>query len=290
MDDSATTVPGTVATNVRGTKTLLLGAPGTGKTTALATLVKSGLNVAVLGTEPGFEESLLDSLKFHGVEDALGDKVFYAYCASATPSWATMQQLSTQITGMGYEELSKIKTGINKRDFQQFYRAIGLMGNFVCDRTGKEIGPIDELGPDWAFCIDSQSGLNTMAMRMTVGAKPAAHMGEWGVAMNALEMLMDKLTGDLKCFFVLTAHIEREHNEITGGENVMVSMLGRKLAPKVPRLFSDVVLAHREGDQFFWSTTMTGVDLKARTLPLSGKLPPTFEQIVTAWKQRNQLA
>ena len=272
---------------IQGPNTLLMGPPGVGKTFAITTLLKAGLKVAVLITDPLGEESLVDACERTKVPI---DNLHWHYIPPAAPDWKTLQQMAHQIATRSFRDLADNKTGINKTDYQQLYEAIGVLRDFKCQRTDVELGPIDELDTSWAFVIDSLSGINTMCLRTTIGAKPSAHQGEWGVAMNAEEMLLDKLTGDLKCFFVLTAHVEKEHDEITGGTHLTVSMLGRKLAPKIPRNFSDVILAKRDGDKFFWSTTAHGVDLKTRTLALSDKLEPSFEPIVERWRQRNTQA
>jgi hypothetical protein len=109
---------------------------------------------------------------------------------------------------------------------------------------------------------------------------------DWGIAIDNLERLITKLVVDTRCFFVLTAHLERETDEVTGGTQLMASTLGRKLAPKIPRWFDDVIHCRREGDKFIWSTDTMNVDLKARNLPLSGLLSPSFQQIVQAWRSK----
>jgi hypothetical protein len=87
---------------------------------------------------------------------------------------------------------------------------------------------------------------------------------------------------------VLLAHVERELDEVFNtGLKLTVSTLGRKLAPKIPPMFSDVVLTVREGTQFSWSTEHPAADLKARNLPIASNLPPSFEQIFARWKARS---
>ena len=108
--------------------------------------------------------------------------------------------------------------------------------------------------------------------------------------MNAEEKLILKLTATLNCYFCLTAHVEREMQEATGFTQLMAGALGKRLAPKLPRTFSDVVLTYREGAKFYWSTTAPNVDLKARTLPLDPKLEPTFGPIVAGFAQRVKTA
>lgn len=271
--------------SLKGTTTLLMGAPGTGKTTSLATLVAAGLETFAVLTDPGGDESLLDAMDRLGLDRG---KLHYAYLAPAAPKWADLTDMARKINTMSYEDISKLKSGVAKTGYTQFLQLLSLLANFKCDCCGKEWGAVDAWGAERALALDSFSGINTMIWNMTVGAKPAAHQGEWGVAMNASERFLDKLTADLKCFLVLTAHVDREVDEVMGGTKIMVSALGRKLAPKIPRNFSDVVQPYREGDKFWWTTVATGTDLKARNLPLRDKLEPSFVQIVEAWRKRNK--
>ncbi|MFQ5742012.1 MAG: hypothetical protein ACE5HV_00305 [Acidobacteriota bacterium] len=272
---------------LRGTSTFLLGEPGAGKTWALTTLVEAGLELAVIITDPGGEESLLDAMR---ERDLPMDKLHWNYIPPASPSWEVLQDMAFKIGEMSYEGLSGIKTGISKHGYKQFYQLLSTLANFKDERTGEELGPVDAWGPDRALAIDSTSGVNVMALDMMLGAKPAAHQGEWGVAMNAEEKLFMKLCSDLRCFLVITAHIEKEPDLVTGVPLIMAGLLGRKLAPKLPRLFSDVVLAYKEGSKFYWSTVAANVALKSRALPLRDKLDPSFGQVVEVWKKRNELA
>ncbi len=272
--------------NLRGTSTMLIGPTGTGKTYSLSTFIEAGLKLAVVFTDPGGDESFLDSMNDRGLPL---DNAHWRYIAPASPPWSALEEMAKKIGSMGYEDLTKIKSGIAKREYNQFVQLLATFANFTCEHCGLEIGPVDKLSSEWAVGLDGLSGLNVMAMDMTIGGKPAAHQGEWGVAMNAEEKLVSKLTSDLVAFFFLSAHVERELNEAAGYTQLMASALGRKLAPKLPRTFSDVVLARREGDKFFWSTTAMNVDLKTRTLPLSDTLQPSFVQIVDRWRQRAKL-
>jgi hypothetical protein len=104
--------------------------------------------------------------------------------------------------------------------------------------------------------------------------------------MSALEKLLNSLSSGLRCTFVLTAHLERETDELTGGTKLMASALGRKLAPKLPRYFSEVVHAYRDGERFYWSTASTNVTTKRRILPLNDKILPTFAPIVDGYRSR----
>jgi len=266
---------------VRGSKTLLMGGVGSGKTTALTTFIEAGLEVFIAITDPGGQESLIYAMDKKNLPM---DKLHWNYVASASPSWDTLMKMAQLINIMGYKELSEIKQGIDKASYQQFMELITLASNFKCERTGKEYGPVDFWGPDRVFAHDSLSGINTMAYDLMVGAKPTAHRGEYGVAMNAEEKFIKKCCADLKCFYVLTAHVDREPDEVGLGTKIMVSALGSKLAPKLPKDFSDVVYSYREGADYYWSTMAPNVDLKHRLLPLLDKLDPSFQQVVTAWQ------
>jgi hypothetical protein len=270
-----------------GSSTLLLGPGGVGKTTAIVTFIEAGIETFVLITDPNGEEALLKAMKERDLDMNL---LHWNYVPSASPSWDTLMAMATSIRDLSYKALTDIKSGLRKEDYQQFFNLLSVCRNFKCTRTGEEYGPVDSWGPNRAFILDSLSGMNTMCMDMTIGAKPIAHQGEWGVAMNAEEKIIKKFCSDLRCFFVLIAHIQRAYDEIVGQQQLMVDALGNKLAPKLPKDFSDVVLGVREGAKFFWSTTAMQVDLKARTLPLSDKLEPSFVQMVESWKEREATA
>ena len=260
---------------------------GAGKTYSLTTFVECGIETFVLITDPNGEESLIDAMEKKGLPM---DLLHWHYVAQASPSWATLREAAKIVNTLSYSAVTQIKSGIKKENYQQWIALINCCFNFKCDRTGEEFGPVDFFGPDRAFAIDSLSGMNTMAMDLTIGAEPVAHEGEWGVAMAMEEKLIKKFLCDLKCFFVLVGHVQRTVDPLVGGTQIMVDSLGKKLAPKIPKDFSDVVYAVREGKNFHWSTIAPNVDLKARTLPLADKLQPDFGQIVDAWKRRTKVA
>lgn len=266
---------------------LLEGAPGSGKTTALATLLNCGLEVFAVITEPGGEESLLDGVRLY---KAPIDRLHWTYIAPATAPWSALTKMAERINSMGYEDLSKLKSGIDKDAYRQFFQLLGALSNFKCARTGKEYGAVDDFRGDECVVLDSLSGINRMAFQLTVGGKPTAHQGEWGVAMAAEESLIAKLCSDIKVPMILTAHVEPEKDEVDGSIKLMPMALGRRLAPKLPKDFSDVVYSYREGSDFFWSTIATKVDVKTRNLPRKDKLPPNFAPVIEAWRRRVEQA
>jgi hypothetical protein len=96
------------------------------------------------------------------------------------------------------------------------------------------------------------------------------------------------LCDNCPCHFVLIAHVERETDQVLGGVKLMVSTLGRALPPKIPILFSDVILAVRNGTKWNWDTANAQADLKTRNLPVRSDNPPDFASIMAKWSSRNQ--
>jgi hypothetical protein len=176
--------------------------------------------------------------------------------------------------------------GINKREYDQFVQIYRTLGNFKCAHCGKEFGDVSTWDNTRALVIDSLSGLNIMALDLVAGSKPVKSLPDWGIAMDNLSRLINKLVTDTKCHFVLTAHLEPEKDEVTGRVVNMPSTLGRKLAPLLPRFFDNCIHAIREGATFKWSTATENTALKARDLPISANLPPTFVPMVEHWRKQ----
>lgn len=263
--------------------TLLMGPPGSGKTDSTLTYVEAGIELFVLVTEPTGTDSLIDSAKRRKLDIS---KVHWRVVPPAAPGWKALTDNLSTIKAMSYEDISKIKQGIGKREMQQLDQLVHSFQNFIDDRTGKDFGDVTTWGDDRAFVLDSLSGLSLIALHHTVGFKSSPHQGEWGIAMSLIEQLLLKLSSDCKCFFTVVAHTERESDELSGGSRITVSTLGRKLAPKIPRYFSEFVRARRSATEFTWSTADNDSDLKSRALPVNAKLPPTFVPIVEAHRTR----
>lgn len=264
---------------IPGFNTMLMGASGAGKTYALGTLIDMGLKVNVLFTEPGMETL---SKYYQDRKQELPPNVHWHYIAPAGPDWASMIDSADKINKLDLKMLANM-SDINKGKHREFIEILTSLSNFKSDRDGSILGPVDSWGTDSVLVVDSLSGLNLAAMNMVTGSKPVKSMSDWGIAMDNLERLITKLTTDLQCHFILTTHLERETDEVTGGSSLMASTLGKKLGPRLPRFFSDVIYARRDGDRFLWSTASVGVDSKSRNLPLSDKLEPSFALIMKSW-------
>lgn len=282
------TTPSTVefkTPSIQPPSVLLMGGVGSGKTYSLATLAEAGLEVFVISTEPVGLDTLIDVFD----KKKLMDKLHWAQVTPSRPGFGDLQKSANVIASNTFETLTKMAPSGDRRN-AQWIKVLTLLSNFQDERTGKSFGPVDNFTSNQVLVIDSLSGLNIMAMDLVVGDKPVPAMGEWSIAMGTLEKLILSLTSQVKCAFVLISHLEKETNEISGAQQIMASALGRKLSPKLPRFFSEVVMAKKDGATFTWSTVEPGADLKARSLALDSKLPPTFVPVIDAYKRRVKAA
>ena len=265
-----------------GPKILLEGPTGTGKTHSIGTLVDAGVEVFYTGMESGME-SVLGYWRDRGKE--IPPNFHWHNLASADSGFAGMLASASQINTLTNEALAKVQD-MNKAQYNQFIKLLKLLADFEDQRTGAKFGSVDKWGPGRALVIDALTGVNTAAMSLVVGGKPIKSLVDWGIAMDQVEKLLRLLCDGTKCWFVLLAHIERETDTVLGGQKITVGTLGTKLASKVPPMFSDVILAHRNGSTFLWSTSNPQADLKARNLPLSDNIAPDFKQILVKWQSR----
>jgi len=282
----ATPAAATAAAPVQGLpglNCLLMGPAGTGKTHAIGTLVDAGLEVFYVALEPGLE-SLLGYWVDRGLP--VPANLHWHIVKAPDASFTELLDTATKINTMSLEMLSKLQD-TNRSKYNQFRSLYEVLNNFVDQRTGKAYGPVDKLDTGCAVAIDGLTGVNTASMLSVIGGKPVRSMPDWGLAQQQVETLLNKLCNNMRCHFILLAHVEREKDEVLGGIKLMVSTLGNKLAPKIPAMFSDVILTVREGDKWKWDTANPMADLKTRNLAVSQNLPPSFAPILAKWRARD---
>ena len=267
---------------VPGVKILTEGPTGTGKTTALRTLADAGLEVFVLFTENGLE-SFLGAWRDRGEE--VPSNVHWHILRRPDVTFDTLAASAQKVNSLALESLAKLADP-DRGKHTQFIDLLRALADFEDQRTGKRYGPVDKWGTGRVLAIDSLTGINPIALSLVVGGKPVKSQSDWGIAQDQVEKLLRQLCDGCRCHFVLTAHIEREMDQVFGGVKLTVSTLGRALAPKIPPMFSDVVLSYREGQSFLWSTDNAQADLKARNLPIRSGLAQDFRQILEKWKSR----
>jgi len=261
---------------IGGPKILLLGDSGCGKTHAIRLLLEAGLkHVHVLFTERGMS----------AVSDIPADKLSWHYIKPAVPAWKTQQAALKRVNTLSFKAQCEAEP-TDKREHGQFLEVYDTMMNFVDDRTGKSYGPVEEFDSDVAFFCDGLTGISLMAMKLVTGSKMSKSPGDYQVAQQSIEDYIIACTNSLMCTVVLTSHLEREVNELTGGTTLMPSTLGRKLAPKLNRWFDDVIHVEREGASWFWSTKTANMALKSRLLGVKDKMAPSFVQLFDKWKKQ----
>jgi hypothetical protein len=265
-----------------GVNVLLIGPAGTGKTHSIGTLVDAGIEVFYLALENGLE-SLLGYWTDSG--KPIPANLHWHTVKAADTSFADMMENAKKINTLSYESVSKL-VDPNRSRHNQFVEIFSVLNDFVDQRTGQKFGAVNTWDSKRALVIDGMTGLGQAAMAMVVGGKPVKSQPDWGIAQDQVEKLLRKLADGCACHFVLLAHVERETDAILGGVKLMVSTLGRALAPKIPAMFSDVVLAKREGTKWTWDTANPMADLKTRNLAIREGMEPSFGPIIAKWKAR----
>jgi AAA domain len=266
---------------LKGVKVLVEGPTGTGKTYSLGTLVDTGLDVFYLGIDSG-RETLMGYYSDRG--KPIPGNLHWHDMETADWSFKSMIAAAESTTAMTYDSLTKVIDPY-KSQYNQFVTLLRTLTDFPDDNTGRKFGAVDSWGTDKVFVIDALVGINTCVMSMVVGTKPVVSPGEWQVGMQHVEKFIKKLVS-MRCHFVLISHVERELDEIEGGLKITVGTLGKKLAPKLPPMFGDVILAQRQGAKWHWSTANTQADLKTRNLPVAEGIPPDFGAIIRKWESR----
>jgi hypothetical protein len=258
-----------------------MGASGTGKTHAIGTLVDSGVEVFYFAYESGSE-----SLIGYWTDNGKPVPTNLHICTVKAPSASFMEMADSvkTVSQLSYESLKK-QVDPSRSKYNQLETFLRNF-NDVTDDNGVKYGPVIGWGPSRALVIDGLTGLCDSAMKTCIGGKFDRDQKDWGLAQNIVEGILRKITSECKCHFVLISHIERETDPNGGGLKLMASALGKALAPKLPAMFSDVILTKRVGREWFWDTEDPTADLKTRNLPISTKIKPDFRGILDKWKSR----
>lgn len=265
-----------------GPNVLLMGPAGTGKTHSLGTLADAGVEVFYLGLEAGLE-SLLGYWTDRGMP--VPANVHWHVLEQPKSSWLEMKDSAMKVNTLALDTLSKWQDP-NRVSHNQFIKLLEVLNDFTDQRTGTRFGAVDSWDSSRALCLDALTGLNNIALSLVVGGKPVRSQSDWGIAQTQIESLIRKLCDGCTCWFVCLAHVERETDQILGGVKLTVSTLGKALAPKIPPMFSDVILTVREGAKWTWDTGSAMADVKSRNLPIKAGIEPDFGQIVNKWKAR----
>lgn len=235
-----------------------------------------------------------------GYQDLLGDippsKLHWHY----VPSFSGMEQkvghtfdtvlAAAKLLNTKHHDAIQKEGGVNKENHQQLWNLIATCNNYVCDRTKTVFGDVSTWGHDRVLFLDGLSGLSNMAVRNTVGDKPFLELRDYSAAQFLIEQLVNGLCSRTRAMFVMTAHLEREQDPNTSAYKLMVSVIGRALAPRMPRFFSDSIHCRMEiagnAPKWTWNTLSNEITVKSRNLPMAMGLAPDFRQLVGNWRKR----
>src|SRR3990167_3648925 len=185
-----------------GIKLLVLGEPGTGKTTAIKSILEAGLKPRGIFTEPG-----------HAVVSR-NKEIRFKYIQPAPPGWDMLEDLATTSNSLTAEAIKKIS--FPKDTHSQFFKVLSACRRFV-DDTGEDFGPIEEWGTDVCFFFDSLTGLVAMCRGLAVGNKPALTWPEYDVVQQNVLQFINKIWTGLRCHVYITAHVDLIRDDISGG-------------------------------------------------------------------------
>lgn len=269
-----------------GFKDILMGPSGTGKTYALKTLVATGLETFALFLEPGLE-TLIGAYSDNG--EKIPDNLHWHYLQPKTQGFGDLFKQSDNIGKFDLSGLGKMKD-MNRSKNNQMTEMYTVLSDFPDQRTGNKYGSADSWSNGAVLVIDSLSALVRIAFDMQVGTKPVRDVSDWGIVQQAIMSFIHKVTSGCICHVVIIAHVEREIDQILGGNKITVSVPGKAIAATILQPFSDVILASRENDKFFWDTANSQADVKTRNLPIQSKLPADFGPVYDKWLARARAA
>ena len=271
-----------------GFKVMLMGPTGTGKTYSIGTLAQTGLETFYIGLEPGLES--LIGFFTDPAPQGLGlpappPNFHYNYIKANTQKFDQMKKTAENIGKFDLSAIAKMRDPDRAKN-NQMTQVYTVLNDFVDQRDGKHYGPVDDFKQNCVVVIDGLSALARIAMEMVTGSKPVRDKPDYGISQGNLMNLLLKLTSGCYCHFVLIAHVSREVDEVMGGVKLMPNVIGKAILADLTQPFSDVILATRETEKYFWDTANSQADLKTRNLPVSSRIAPDFGQILLRWYSR----
>lgn len=262
-----------------GFNALLLGAPGSGKTTALAQLARLGMEVFIIFSEANGQTNLLKACRELKLTPEEMKRIHFKYIRATPEAFGTLSEAAKKVQTAA--EFGKLEGG-SRSKYGQLVEVMKQCQTFV-DQNGVDFGAVDTWPANYVLALDSLSGLNDMCMGITIGGKPCATQQDWMVAMKQ-EMDMVKACINSRCSFVMTGHLAQEKDEISGRMIITPMALGQKNGPALTPLFADIVLCEKNGTTFTWATTNPKIEsLKHSFLPLKDKMAPDFKPLVETW-------
>lgn len=205
------------------TKMLIMGDSGSGKTGALASLVKANYKLRILDFDNG-----LDSLK--------------AFVLKDSPELIENVEFRTLRDKRKATALGSVIDGSPKA----FPTALKMMERWKYDDI--DLGDPAEWGPDTILVIDSLSFMSDAAFDFCEALIPKSKTGSFDARMvykhaqDAIENVLALLTGeDMHTNVIVTAHV-RYIDLPDGTKKGHPNSVGSALSPTIPRYFNSVAL------------------------------------------------
>jgi hypothetical protein len=270
---------------IRGLKTLIIGAPGAGKTHATATLagVPQFKRVIHLCLDP----SSLPVLK----------KAWLALFGTI-PEHVSWHEFENE--GSSLDELEKIAAAMGANEGDAFTawkppadikaRHQGLtaltkrLKNLPDDRTGELLGPANEWGTDTCFVLDGVNVLCDIIWGQAYGGRIDIEPKEYSRAQGFLETVVKTINYSWPCHFVAVCHVEERAKDKQAAQQsaknieykLFPKLLGGALRDVFTGWFNETVLAKRLGTSYVWDTQSANADVKHRILPMRMDNPADF--------------
>lgn len=222
---------------------LLVGDPGSGKTTAIGHLLEHGQKLFVADFDDG-----LDPIRHFVPSEFHKNLVYETLVDKVKPDPTT-----------GFP--------ITKGQPTAFRKFIKLMHNWTDSDTGLDYGPPESWGPDCWLVIDTLTSLGKAVMMYTLSQAnrlgQSRRKNDWGNAINRVEGTVDALKS-LPVNCIMNAHLQRltppdnddeekkQSKEISRvlPKNFLMrypATLGQKLPPQIAGYFNIVIQAQRVG-------------------------------------------
>lgn len=239
--------------------------PSSGKTLEYATIVTDRHSLAIIQEDP---------------------KAHYIYIPPVSGDWSVLRETFRNTNALSYEGLCGLKAGIKKEKCTAMLDVVAALNSFKCEHCGKDLGDVSTWGTDRVLIFDHLSGISEMSRQLSVGLRQVMTQGEYGVAMQNIYNLLTSIIRNCTCHIAVMAHIEKEKDEVSGLVYDMVQTLGQKLAPQLPKEFSDVIRADKQGTNFFWTTVFNNMAVKGMNVEIASNLRPSFELLFAGWLKR----
>lgn len=268
-----------------GFKTLLFGDSGDGKTHVIRTLLRHGITPIVQATEPGMRAlAPCDNPACAVCKDTRGTPpIPWSYIAPVGGDIKALIQQASEVSRFDQKALCNIVDNQRSKNYDQFSQLLKNFETFT-DAGGKSWGAPLTWATDRCYVLDGLTQAGTMAMNLFAGRRPLYDKPDYQIAQKILLEFIKLLTCGMRAHVVVIAHVDFGE-DVMGRPKGTVLAPGRKLAPELPALFDDMVLATREGDKFAWTTSKFGMQAKGRNLPYKDGMVPDFGAIVESWKR-----